>query len=98
MERQQKEWEIQQRQIEEMEDFIARNIVRASTTARAQSRRKALEKMELVERPRPPARPPKLRFTYGREPVKDVLLVENLSLVVGEGMEQRTLCSHVDFR
>ncbi|MGI6404567.1 MAG: ABC-F family ATP-binding cassette domain-containing protein [Oscillospiraceae bacterium] len=98
VERQQKEWEIQQRQIEEMEDFIARNIVRASTTARAQSRRKALEKMELVERPRPPARPPKLRFTYGREPVKDVLLVENLSLVVGEGMEQRTLCSHVDLQ
>ena len=97
LERQQKEWEIQQRQIAEMEEFIARNIVRASTTARAQSRRKALEKMELVERPRPPARPPKLRFTYRREPVKDVLTVENLTLAVGEGMEQRTLCSHLNF-
>ncbi|HHY52356.1 MAG TPA: ABC-F family ATP-binding cassette domain-containing protein, partial [Clostridiales bacterium] len=97
LERQQKEWEIQQRQIAEMEEFIARNIVRASTTARAQSRRKALEKMELVERPRPPARPPKLRFTYRREPVKDVLTVENLTLTVGEGMERRTLCSRLNF-
>ena len=98
VERRQKEWEIQQRQIEEMEEFIARNIVRASTTARAQSRRKTLEKMERVERPRPPARPPKLRFTYRREPVKDVLQVENLSLCVGEGMERRTLCSGVELQ
>lgn len=44
-------YEQQQTEIARMEDFIARNIVRASTTKRAQSRRKALERMEMVERP-----------------------------------------------
>lgn len=96
-ERQYKEWQIQQRQIEEMEDFVARNLVRATTTARAQSRRKALEKLERIEKPRPPARPPKIRFTYRREPVKDVLHVKNLALSVGEGRERRQLCREVNF-
>ncbi len=39
-----KEFDKQQKQIAKLEDFVARNIVRASTTKRAQSRRKQLEK------------------------------------------------------
>nr|WP_220185998.1 ABC-F family ATP-binding cassette domain-containing protein [Paenactinomyces guangxiensis] len=48
---QQKAYEQQQAEIKKMEEFVERNIARASTTNRAQSRRKALEKMERIEQP-----------------------------------------------
>jgi ATP-binding cassette subfamily F protein 3 len=95
----QKEYDSRRHQIDDLKEFVARNLVRASTTARAQSRRKILEKLEQdgTERPRPPERPPKIRFTCRREPVKDVLHVERLSLSVGEGAERRKLIDGVDF-
>lgn len=96
LERLRKEYEIQQAEIASLKDFVARNLVRASTTARAQSKRKALEKMELVERPKPPPPSAKIRFVYKREPVKDVLHVENLSLSVGEDAGQKQLLSGVN--
>ncbi|WP_430604906.1 ABC-F family ATP-binding cassette domain-containing protein [Enterococcus sp. DIV0125] len=46
-----KAYEKQQTEIHKLEDFVARNLVRASTTKRAQSRRKALEKMDRLDRP-----------------------------------------------
>lgn len=46
-----KTYEKQQTEIHKLEDFVARNLVRASTTKRAQSRRKQLEKMERMDRP-----------------------------------------------
>ena len=46
-----KHYEQQQKKISKLEDFVNRNIVRASTTKRAQARRKQLEKMERLERP-----------------------------------------------
>ncbi|MHC5215317.1 ABC transporter ATP-binding protein [Enterococcus sp. LJL128] len=46
-----KAFEKQQTEIQKLEDFVARNLVRASTTKRAQSRRKTLEKMERLDRP-----------------------------------------------
>ncbi len=95
--RMQKEYERQMHEIAELEDFIAKNKVRASTTKRAQSREKEIEHMEMKERPVPPPKPPKFSFTYEREPVKDVLIVENLRLEAGEGNERKLLCPKVDF-
>jgi len=46
-----KQYEKQQDEIAKLEDFVARNLVRASTTKRAQSRRKQLEKMERMDKP-----------------------------------------------
>ncbi|MEK8131098.1 ABC-F type ribosomal protection protein [Paenibacillus filicis] len=46
-----KQFEKQQEEIAKMEDFVQRNITRASTTKRAQSRRKALEKMDRLDKP-----------------------------------------------
>ena len=94
--RMQKEYDRQMREIAELEDFIARNKVRASTTKRAHSREMELERMEIKERPTPPPKPPKFRFSYEREPVKDVLTVEGLRLEVGEGAEKKLLCPSVD--
>ena len=46
-----KAYEKQQSEIHKLEDFVARNLVRASTTKRAQSRRKQLEKINRLDRP-----------------------------------------------
>lgn len=46
-----KNFEKQQKEIAKLEDFVNRNIVRASTTKRAQARRKQLEKMERLDKP-----------------------------------------------
>ena len=96
-ERQQKEYEIQQQEISHLKDFVARNMARASTTARAQSKQKTLDRMDQIERPKSPPLPPKFYFRYKREPVKDVLAVSNLSLSVGEEQERKQLCSGIDF-
>lgn len=95
LERQRKEYEIQQAEIADLKDFVARNLVRASTTARAQSKRKTLEKMELVERPKPPPPPARIRFSFKREPVKDILHVSGLSLSVGESTERKQILTDV---
>ena len=83
--RQQKEYEAQMEKIAELEDYVQRNIVRASTSNMAKSRRAALERMEPVEKPLPPPKPPHFNFEYEREPVKDVLHAEEIHLVAGEG-------------
>ena len=46
-----KRYEKQQDEIAKLEDFVQKNIARASTTKRAQSRRKQLDRMELLTRP-----------------------------------------------
>ncbi|MGE5703328.1 MAG: ABC-F family ATP-binding cassette domain-containing protein [Clostridia bacterium] len=51
LEQELKKFEKQQEEISKLEDFIARNLARASTTKRAQSRRKTLEKMDRLDKP-----------------------------------------------
>ena len=59
-----KEYEKQQEERAHMQEYVDRNLVRASTTKMAQSRRKALEKMELIEKPSLPPPPPRFAFSY----------------------------------
>ncbi|MDD2955995.1 MAG: ABC-F family ATP-binding cassette domain-containing protein [Oscillospiraceae bacterium] len=96
MARLQKEYEIQQQEIASLEDFVARNLVRASTTKRAQSRQAALERMEKIEKPGGDLKSAHLRFEYDREPVKDVLAIRDLTLAVGSGKDRRELASHIE--
>ncbi len=79
-----KEYEKQQEERAHMQDYVDRNLVRASTTKMAQSRRKALEKMELIEKPALPPTPPRFHFTYAEKPYEKVLEVQNLRLTAGE--------------
>lgn len=74
-----KHYEKQQDEIARMEDFVRRNIVRASTTKRAQSRRKALEKMDRLDRPAGELKKASFRFETERQSGKDVLYAQNLS-------------------
>lgn len=73
-----KRFEAQQAEIAKMEEFIQKNIVRATTTKRAQSRRKMLERMVRMEKPS--ANTPKmaLAFAPNRQTGRDVLRVAGL--------------------
>ncbi len=95
--RREKEYEQQQKQIAQLEDYVAKNLVRASTTKMAQIRRKQLEKMERIERPAHEAKSAKIRFTYAVEPPIDVLKVKGVDISVGEGNARKTLVDEVSF-
>lgn len=94
IERQLKEYEQQQIQIASMEDYVAKNIARASTSKSAKSRVAALARMERIEKPILWDKKASFRFSYEREPVKDIFHVEGLSLSVGEGDQKKTLCEN----
>lgn len=79
-----KEYEKQREERAHMQDYVNRNLVRASTTKMAQSRRKALEKMELIEKPPLPPTPPRFSFPYAEKSYERVLEVEKLRLTAGE--------------
>ena len=95
--RKEKEYEIQQKQIAKLEDYVAKNLVRASTTKMAQSKRKQLEKIERVEKPFHEYKNAKIRFTYAVEPPIDVLKVKNADISVGEGNGRKTLVDDISF-
>ena len=95
--RREKEYELQQKEIAKMEDYVARNLVRASTTKMAQSRRKQLEKIERIEKPVHDTKHAKIHFTYAIEPPLDVLKVKDIDISVGEGAKRKTLMDNVSF-
>ncbi|MDN4594522.1 ABC-F family ATP-binding cassette domain-containing protein [Polycladomyces subterraneus] len=75
-----KAYEQQQEEIRKMEEFIRRNIARASTSKRAQSRQKALEKMERIEKPFRSDAAAAIRFEASVTSGRQVLQVENLCI------------------
>lgn len=95
--RHEKEYELQQKQIAKLEDYVAKNLVRASTTKMAQSKRKQLEKMEVIEKPFHETKTAKIHFTYAVEPPVDVLKVKGVDISVGEGSTRKTLVNEIDF-
>lgn len=95
--RQEKEYELQQKEIAKLEDYVARNLVRASTTKMAQSRRRQLEKIERIERPVYNQKSAKIKFTYAMEPPIDVLKVKGVDISVGENDTRKTLVEEINF-
>ncbi len=79
-----REYERQQEEIAKLQDYVDRNLVRATTAKSALSRVNRLERMELLEKPLPPPEPPRFRFGYDTEPYERVLRAENFDLVAGE--------------
>jgi len=75
-----KHYEKQQDEIARMEQFIQKNIVRASTTKRAQSRRKALDKMNRIDRPMGDLKRASFSFEIERMSGKDVLKASHISV------------------
>ena len=97
MARWEKEYEAQQEEIADLNDYIARNLVRATTSKMAKSRIKKLDAMEIIERPREYKKKISLNFAFDRDPVKEVLAVDSLSLSVGEGLERQHLFDNLSF-
>ncbi|SDI26334.1 ATP-binding cassette, subfamily F, member 3 [Alteribacillus persepolensis] len=79
-----KAFEKQQKEVAELEDFIQRNIVRASTSKRAQSRRKKLEKMERIEKPDGAEKSAKFSFDIERQSGNEVLHIDNVSVAYND--------------
>ncbi|WP_409303971.1 ABC-F family ATP-binding cassette domain-containing protein [Peribacillus sp. SCS-155] len=79
-ERDLKLYEKQQDEIDKLRDFIQKNITRASTTKRAQSRRKQLEKMEVLERPQGDEKSTSFSFEIERQSGNEVLNINQLSI------------------
>lgn len=95
--RQMKEYEAQQEEIAKLEDFVARNLVRATTSSMAKSRIKKLESMELIEKPTGPEKKAKIRFEYDIVPPLDILSVKDIDVSVGKGADRKTLVEHLSF-
>ena len=86
-------FEKQQEEIKRQEEFIQKNIVRASTTKQAQSRRKALEKMDLID---PPKHSDKVRISFksARPSGKEVLILKDLTI----GYPDKVMLRDIDFQ
>ncbi|OEG00262.1 multidrug ABC transporter ATP-binding protein [Vulcanibacillus modesticaldus] len=87
-----KKYDKQQIEIKKLEDFIQKNIARASTTRRAQSRRKMLEKMELIDRPTS-NRTVSFAFETDFQSGNIVLTVKDLAM----GFDDKSLFQNVSF-
>lgn len=80
---QQKQHDADVEKAAKLEDYVARNLVRASTTKMAQSRRKQLEKMEITDEPHTEHADLKFRFTFDVTPYNEILTAKNLSVTLG---------------
>lgn len=83
-----KAYEKQQVEIEKLEDFVARNLVRASTTKRAQSRRKTLDKMDRLDRPDGNEKSAKFMFDIDKVSGNVVLQVEDAAIGYEETLSE----------
>lgn len=90
-ERQLKEYEAQQKEIAKLEDYVAKNLVRASTSKMAKSRQHMLDRIERIDKPLMYTKPPKIKLEYDIEPTKDIVRVVDCPLVVGEGADKKVL-------
>lgn len=93
-ERELKLYEKQQEEIAKLEDFIQRNLARASTTKRAQSRRKQLQRMDRMDRPQGDEKSASFGFQIERQSGNDVLMIEDLAI----GYGQEPVSRNISFR
>lgn len=92
LEQEWKEFEKQQGEIAKLEDFVSRNLVRASTTKRAQSRRKQLEKMDRIDKPQGDEKSARFSFKSEKESGNVVLTLANGAI----GYEDTILSSPIE--
>ncbi len=91
-----KEYEKQQREIEDLRDYVRRNLAKSSSTNSVGSRVKALEKMELAAKPNPQVKDLHISFPFDIEPHKTILECKGLKVSVGKGEAKRTLFENFD--
>ena len=79
-EKQLKEFTSQQKDIKRLEEFVQKNIARASTSKMAKSRQKVLDKMELIDNPKKDDKAANIEFNIKEQSGRDVLIIENLKV------------------
>ncbi|MEK3856598.1 ABC transporter ATP-binding protein [Cytobacillus sp. FSL H8-0458] len=79
-EKEMKQFEKQQEEIAKLQDFIQRNLARASTTKRAQSRRKQLARMDVMDRPLGDEKSASFGFGIERQSGNEVLNIHSLAI------------------
>lgn len=87
-------YEKQQQEVANLQDFIQRNLARASTTKQAQSRRKKLEKMEIMDRPLGDEKSATFSFEIEKQSGNDVLAVDSLAV----GYDGEKVSESISFR
>lgn len=92
-ERDMKLYEKEMSEKAKLEDFIQRNIARASTSKMAQSRRKLLERTEWTEAPDSKEKSASFTFPIGRQSGNDVLAVEALAI----GYDEKVVSEQLNF-
>lgn len=80
LEQELKQYEQQQETIQKLEDFVQRNIARASTTKRAQSRRKQLDKMVKLQKPKQDTKAPRIQFSAAKDSGERVIEATQLAI------------------
>ncbi|WP_218938614.1 ABC-F family ATP-binding cassette domain-containing protein [Bacillus toyonensis] len=93
-EQEMKRYEKQQDEIAKLEDFVQKNIARASTTKRAQSRRKQLDRMELLTRPLGDSKSASFHFDIEKQSGNDVLQVKDATI----GYDEDPIIEHINMR
>ena len=94
IENQTRAYEKQQKEIEKLTDYIARNKVRASTADMAKSREKMLERMDVINAPQADERPPRFNFTYSNDPSEFPLTIQNFTF----GYDEKALLNNVNLQ
>ncbi len=91
-EREMKQYEKQQDEIAKLNDFIQKNIVRASTTKRAQSRRRQLEKMQVIDRPLGDEKSASFSFSIEKQTGHIVTTISDVTI----GFENQAIAEHIN--
>ena len=91
-----KHYEEQQTEIKRLEDYVARNKVRASTAKSAKSKQKSIDRMELLEKPVLYGRACRFGFDLEFTSYKDALICDNLSLNVNAGGILKTIAQNIN--
>ncbi|MGV3465329.1 MAG: ABC-F family ATP-binding cassette domain-containing protein [Heyndrickxia sp.] len=91
-EQEMKQYEKQQEEVAKLQDFIQRNLARASTTKRAQSRRKKLDKMTLMDRPNGDEKSANFSFDIDRQSGNDVMNIRDAAI----GYENQVIAENID--
>lgn len=99
-ERQEKLYEAQQKKISELQFFIDKNRVSATSAKAAKSKQHMLDRIldDAVEKPRTYQKPAKIKLEYDITPPKDVLEVKDVDITVGEGLNSKTLIESFDLK
>ncbi len=91
-----KEYEKQQREIEELREYVRKNLAKSSSTNSVGSRVKALEKMEIAQKPNSTVKDLHIAFPFDIEPHKIILECKGLKVSVGKNDSKRILFQNLD--